>query len=154
MSTLLQPIVNDQTAKSRKGIGGRPRKVVSSPHDPIFKDFLAIFGLSSWDDNKTWTQQDLVDNGALSHYFSVRPKLLKLSYPLNDIRKIKSDDPTQFQIKDLITLLNQFARLYGYCVTSYTRDIKPTKTNGLTRKRCYQVYGLIKMPDNELVAND
>ena len=76
---------------------------------------------------------------------------MKLSYTLNDIRKIKVEDPAKFQVKDLITLLNQFAKLYGYCVTSYTRDIKPTKTNGLTRKMCYQVYGLTKIPeiDNE-----
>lgn len=130
--------------KSRKGIGGRPRKMITSPNDPIYKQFLSIFGLSSWEDTKTWTQQDLIENNAIQRYFAIRDELLTLSYPLNEIRKIKIEDPAQVSVKDLITMLNQFGKLYGYCVTSYTKDIKPNKTNGLEKKRCYQVYSLSK----------
>ena len=134
--------------KNRKGIGGRPRKIIESPHHPVFGEFLLLFGLSGWDDgNTTWTQKQLSDNGAITKYFSLRPKILAISYPKNEIRKIKLDKQSTFKPKDLITLLNQFARLYGYCVTSYTKDIKPTKTNGLTKKHCFQVYSLTKMPD-------
>ena len=133
--------------KSRKGVGGRPRKVMSSPHDPVYVEFLGLFGLKNWDDTRTWTQQDLIDNGAVQKYFALRPKLLKLSYPMNDIRKIKVEDQTAFTPKDLVTMLGQFARLYGYNLSSYTKDIKPSKSNGLEKKRCYQVYSLTKMPD-------
>lgn len=146
-----RPITNDSqstsTAKNRKGVGGRPKKVLSSPHDPAYKDFLELFGLKSWDDTKSWTQKDLVDSNAIQKYFLIRPKLLKLSYPLNDIRKIKVEDATQLTAKDLITMLNQFGRLYGYTLSSYTKDIKPSKTNGLEKKKCYQVYSLVKIPD-------
>src|SRR5438132_161567 len=98
MSISLQKIANNQINKTRK-TGGRPKKALSDPYDPVYKDFLAIFGLDSWDDNKTWTQEDLINNNAILNYFSVRPKLLKLSYPLNDVRKIKVSQPTEFQIK-------------------------------------------------------
>ncbi len=158
-SNTLHPIIENDNfqsinEKSPKKLGGRPRKNVSNVQNPTYIEFLSLFGLKNWDDKLTWTQQDLIDNNAISKYFLMRPKLLKLSYPLNDIRKIKMEDSTQFQTKDLITLLNQFARLYGYCVTSYTRDIKPTKTNGLTKKMCYQVYALTKMPTDNTKIND
>ena len=127
-----------------RGSGGRPKKKISDPNDPIYKEFLGLFGLSGWDDKKTWTRQDLVDNNSVDKYFNIRSKILELSYPLNIIRKIKVDSKLEFHPKDLVTLLNQFAHLYGYSVTSYTRDIKPTKYNGLSKKQCYQVYGLTR----------
>ena len=107
---------------------------------------MKLFGLNSRDDESTWSQQDLLDNDIINKYFQLRPRLLKLSYPLNDVRKIKIDNIEKFKPKDLITLLSQFARLYDYCVTSYTRDIKPNKNNNLRNKKSYQVYSIIKLP--------
>lgn len=127
-------------------ITGRPRKRLVNPDDPILINFLELFGLKSWDDHKTWTQQDLIDNSSVQKYFSSRNQLLHLSFPLNDVRKIKIDSPQNFKEKDLITLLGQIAKFYGYMLISYTKDIKPTKTNGLAKKKCYQVYGLTKLP--------
>ena len=126
-------------------MGGRPRKVISSPHDPVYREFLGLFGLSSWDDTTSWTQNNLIEKNSVHSYFELRPQLLALSFPRNDIRKIRIEDINMFGTKDLITVLSQFARLYGYCITSYTKDIKPNKTNGLIRKKCEQVYNLSKM---------
>lgn len=129
---------------SRKGIGGRPRKAISNQSSPALLKFLNLFGLQSWDDTKSWTQKDIEDSDTINEYFKIRSELLQLSYPKNDIRKIKISDPDKLKPKDLITLLGQFARLYGYRVISYTKDVKPSKTNGLTKKRCFQIYSLTR----------
>ena len=121
---------------------GRPRKLFTHPHDPIYLKFLSIFGLTSWDDTHTWTQRDLLDNDAIASYFALRPKLLMLSYPRTMVRKISLNQSATFSVKDLITVLSQLARVYGYTVASYTREIKATKINGLDKKICFQVYEL------------
>jgi hypothetical protein len=136
-------INSDQTQnKLRKGVGGRPKKLLSDPTLPIFQNFLGLYGLNSWDDQTTWTHQFLKDNDSVTKYFLLRPKLLELSYPLNEVRKLKESDSQKFNQKDLITVLNQFAKLYGYSVVSYTKETKPTKTNGLLKKKCHQIYRL------------
>ena len=152
MSCVFDNSIKDQTLtialcdlQSNKSKGGRPKKKISNPNDPIYKQFLSLFGLNYWDDTKTWTQEELIVNGALKNYFQMRDLMLTLCYPMNYIRKIKVKNPDQFTAKDLITLLNQFGKLYGYCVISYTKEIKPNKTNGLTKKKCYQVYSLSKI---------
>lgn len=132
----------EQTVEKKTG---RPKKRVSAATHPTLLAFLDLFGLKGWNDNHVWTQNDLMQSQAITRYFTLRPQLLTLSYPLNYVRKIKIENPAEFTIKDLITLLNQFANLYGYSVKSYTRDQKPT-TNGLTQRISYQVYHLSEAP--------
>lgn len=133
------------TQKIIKVGGGRPRKTISNKDDETFKEFLALFNLKDWTDTQSWTRTQLIDNGSIKKYFELRPKLLKLSFPLNEVRKIKIVEQDKFTVKDLITLLNQFGKLFGYHVNSYTKDVKPTKYNGMYRKQCHQVYTLGEM---------
>lgn len=140
----IKSIVSQQTAG--KKLGGRPKKILVISSNPSLKEFLQIFGLSGWDDKKSWTQEILGTSNAVKKYFNMRNKLLLLSLPMNNVRKLKLSDQDTFKIKDLITLLNQLGKLYGYVVVSYTKDIKPTKANSLEKKLSYQVYHLSKIP--------
>lgn len=132
--------------QEKKKVGGRPPKKLVPANNLALKEFLSIFGLSNWDDKKNWTQDILSTSQALKKYFAMRNKLLLLSLPMNNVRKLKLSDQDNFKVKDLITLLNQIGKLYGYVVVSYTKDIKPTKANSLDKKLSYQVYHLAKIP--------
>jgi hypothetical protein len=133
-------------------MSGRPKKGLSSKDEPIFLEFLGLFGLENWDDRAHfWTQDDLINGETIKDYVELRPHLMKLSYPKNAVRKIQDEN---FNVKDLITLLGQFAKLYGYKIVSYTKEIKPCRKNGLTKKKCYQVYNLQPLPSTELGFND
>lgn len=145
-----QSIVPKPTVDVKK-IGGRPKKILVTYNNPVLKEFLQIFGLTSWDDKKNWTQDILSSTNSLKKYFAMRNKLLLLSLPMNNVRKLKLSDQDNFKIKDLITLLNQLGKLYGYVVVSYTKDIKPTKANSLEKKLSYQVYHLSKIPTKNTV---
>ncbi len=124
--------------------GGRPKKLMTPRHHPTYLKFLALFGLSGWDDKQEWTLAHISNTKAVDKYFEMKDELLSLSFPRQAVKKLGIITRLAFIDRDLITMLSQFGRLFGYVVRSQNKCIKPSARNLIKKPINYQIYHLGK----------
>jgi hypothetical protein len=144
----------DVAIKPQVKTGGRPKKLMTPHNHPTYLQFLALFGLSGWDDKREWTIAHIDKTKAIDKYFKMKADLLSLTFPRSAAKKLEIQNRPAFISKDLITLLSQFGRLFGYTVKSQNKCIKPSSKNNLRKPINYQIYHLTKDTERRALLAD
>ena len=91
------------------------------PRELVYK-VLQTFGLNGLDDTRNFTRQDINKLGTIDKIYLLKPLLEEYYLPckartyLNDINE-----------KNIITILRQLIRIYGYSIVSREKYIKGNK---------------------------
>ena len=94
----------------------------SIPSRDVINKVIAIFGLTSLDDTRNFTRHDIEKLGAVNKMYQLKNILEEYYIPckartyLNDLNS-----------KNIITVLRQLVRLFGYSVISREKYIKGDK---------------------------
>jgi len=104
------------------------------PRELVYK-VLQTFGLNGLDDTRNFTRQDINKLGTIDKIYLLKPLLEEYYLPckartyLNDINE-----------KNIITILRQLIRIYGYSIVSREKYIKGNK---------FIIYQLISQDDRD-----
>lgn len=105
------------------------------PPRELLYNILEIFGLNNLDDHRNFTRNDIDKMDTINKMYKIKPILEQYYIPckartyLNDINS-----------KNIITILRQVLRLYGYSVISREKYIKGDK---------FIIYQLISIDDRD-----
>ena len=91
------------------------------PREVVIK-VLNIFGLKTLDDNRNFTRHDIEKLGTVNKIYQLKPILEEYYIPCK--ARTYLNDMTS---KNIITVLRQLVRLYGYSVISREKYIKGDK---------------------------
>lgn len=104
------------------------------PRDMVHRVLLA-FGLNGFDDTRNFTRHDIIKLETIDKIYKLKPVLEEYYLPckartyLNDINE-----------KNIITILRQVIRIYGYSIVSREKYIKGNK---------YIIYQIISTDDRD-----
>ena len=102
------------------------------PDDTIMNKLLLAFGLTSLKDTNHFSRRDLEALGTVQAIENMKTELEKYYLPC----KSKTYLNNELNTKNIVTILRQFVKIYGYSIQSQEKYVKGDK---------FIIYGLTKL---------